>query len=33
MTTLPRLYKQTKTGAIQICDISYEEDTYSVRKY
>lgn len=30
MTTLPRLYKQTKTGAIQICDISYENNTYSV---
>jgi len=30
MTTLPRLYKQTKTGAIQICDISYQDDTYSV---
>lgn len=28
MTTLPRLYKQTKTGAIQICDISYENDQY-----
>mgnify|MGYP003609590751 CR=1 FL=1 len=29
MTTLPRLYKTTKTGAIQICDISYQDDTYS----
>ena len=28
MTTLPRLFKQTKTGAIQICDISYENDQY-----
>ena len=31
MTTLPRLYKSTKTGAIQICDISYEGDTYYVQ--
>lgn len=28
MTTLPRLYKQTKTGKTQICDISYENDKY-----
>lgn len=31
MTTLPRLYKQTKTNATQICDISYEGDTYYVQ--
>lgn len=31
MTTLPRLYKQTKTGKTQICDISYEGDTYHVQ--
>ena len=30
MTTLPRLYKSTKTGAIQICDISYEGTNYHV---
>lgn len=30
MTTLPRLYKSTKTGAIQICDISYENNQYHV---
>lgn len=30
MTILPRLYKSTKTGAIQICDISYENDQYHV---
>lgn len=30
MTTLPRLYKSTKKGKIQICDISYEDDTYYV---
>ena len=30
MTILPRLYKQTKTGAIQICDISYEDDHFDV---
>ena len=31
MTTLPRLYKSTKTQAIQICDISYVGDTYHVK--
>ena len=28
MLTLPRLYKSTKTGKTQICDISYENDKY-----
>jgi len=27
---LPRLYKQTKTGATQICDISYSNDQFHV---
>ena len=30
MTKLPRLYKQTKTGATQICDISFEGPKYYV---
>lgn len=30
MTKLPRLYKQTKTGATQICDISFEGPKYFV---
>ena len=31
MTELPRLYKITKTGATQICEISYDGPTFSVR--
>lgn len=30
MTKLPRLYKQTKTGATQICEISFEGPKYFV---
>ncbi len=30
MTKLPRLYKTTKTSAIQICDISYASDRFFV---
>ena len=30
MTKLPRLYKQTKTGATQICDISFDGPKYYV---
>lgn len=30
MTTLETLYKPTKTGATQVCSISYHEDTFTV---
>jgi len=30
MTQLPRLFKTTKTGATQICDISYSGNTFTV---
>jgi hypothetical protein len=30
MTTLPTLYKRTKTGAIQVCSILVSADTYTV---
>lgn len=30
METLPSLYKSTKTGAVQVCNISYEDDIFYV---